>query len=233
MSILFAIDPSTGAEFYSYRMYGGPQFGEESGHTDPLPSYVQEAPVCGSCSRYLYSSGEATTTLVLALVDDSRWELWRTLTSEIYPSDDWEMVGYTKGPLVERSVAEWNLMIGHLALWFEDYETEEGDSAELSLSEPDHHYHAWSDLAFEDDIMWFYAPEPGPELVKYLGQWINYGSDLQLLELMMGSDPTVSWQYLLAEEKANSGVAEIVEEICKACGVDRSSPLEFAHKSAS
>ena len=27
MSNLFAIDPNTGAEFYSYNMFGGPQFG--------------------------------------------------------------------------------------------------------------------------------------------------------------------------------------------------------------
>ena len=230
MSNLFAIDPSTGTEFYSYHMFGGPQFGKESGHTDPLPSYVKQAPVCGSCSRLLFSSGEATTTIVLACVDDSRWELWHTLSSDIYPSDLWEMVGYTKGALVERSVAEWNLLIGHLALWSEDYETEEGDAAELSFSEPDHHYLAWSNVAFEDDIMWFHAPKPGPTLVTYLGQWINYGCDLQLLELMMGSDPTVPWQYLLAAEGEGSHVTEIVDEICKACGVDRSSSLGFANK---
>ena len=196
-------------------------------------------PVCGSCERFLFSSGEVTTTIALALVDDSAWELWRTVSSGHDWDDDkanpevtdfWEMVGYTKGPLVERQVAEWNLMIGHLALWSEDYENDAGDSAELSLSEPEGHYRAWSVLAFDDDIMWFDAPEPGPRLVKYLGQWINYGSDLQLLELMMGPDPTVSWQYLLAAEGASSDVAEIVDEICKACGVDRSSPLGFASK---
>jgi hypothetical protein len=74
----------------------------------------------------------------------------------------------------------------------------------------------------EDDISWYDAPIPGPELVKYLLLWMDYRNPT-LLKLIMGSDPAAAWSYLRQVASQGDRVPELMDDICRICGVDRSS----------
>jgi hypothetical protein len=227
----FALDPETGAAFYSFSQFGGPQFGPGSCNPAPLPSHVAKGEPAGSSTRYLFGSGEVTFYFVLALTGDDDWELWRSVSSEAGPveddqanpevSDFLELVAFTQGPVVDRAIAERVLLIGHIREWEDDYATDDNQPAELSLTEPQSHYYAWGLFVWEEDISWFDAPSPGPDLVRYLQVW-KHEADPMLLKLIMGDDSAASWSSLVEAVAHDDSVSKLMDTICRVCGVERS-----------
>ena len=226
----FAVCPKTGTEFYSHNHWGGTQYGPGSENPEPLPSYLASGFDCGS-SPQMINLEDVIYNFVLAQTAGGSWELWRWIEphrdwsskEDSHPDVDelWQKVGFTSGPLVDREVAERMLLIGHIRYWADDY-AGESRRHPLSLAEPESNYYAWGLFVMEDDISWYDAPIPGPELVKYLLLWMDYRNPT-LLKLIMGSDPAAAWSYLRQVASQGDRVPELMDDICRICGVDRSS----------